>query len=279
MRTVVSLAFLCLLLGACGTKAIDTPRRIVLLAPFEGRYREVGYQAYYAAQLAFSEGVSADLELVAIDDGGTLDSAIERARAIQMDSRVVAVIALGYDSTDAQVAEALNTIPLVVAGFWDVGDSLSENLFVLANAEIANIVTLPAHTAITALNDFSPPYVGAELLMLDQFSRLITIDEGVQVASSFALPDDDFKARFLNVNQFAPEPNLIAVTAYETTRYVLSQIEHLKTENRLTPQDLRVSLLNSGDFEEGFNTRLPIFLYQYDDDGKLLPVDRVVKER
>ena len=43
-------ALLLVALTACG----GTPpvMRLALLAPFEGRYREVGYQALYAARLA-----------------------------------------------------------------------------------------------------------------------------------------------------------------------------------------------------------------------------------
>src|SRR5690349_2126250 len=42
----------CFLSGCAITPHELTPR-IALLAPFEGRYREVGYNAYYAVRLAF----------------------------------------------------------------------------------------------------------------------------------------------------------------------------------------------------------------------------------
>ena len=69
-----------------------------LVAPFEGRYRPVGYDAIYAARLAVRERNAAGgvggyrVELVAYDDGGDAQSAVERARQLALDPQVVAVI-------------------------------------------------------------------------------------------------------------------------------------------------------------------------------------------
>jgi ABC-type branched-subunit amino acid transport system substrate-binding protein len=69
-----------------------------LVAPFEGRYRPVGYDAIYAARLAVRERNAAGgvggyrVELVAYDDGGEAQSAAERARQLALDPQVVAVI-------------------------------------------------------------------------------------------------------------------------------------------------------------------------------------------
>ena len=69
-----------------------------LVAPFEGRYRPVGYDAIYAARLAVRERNAAGgvggyrVELVAYDDGGDTPSAIERARQLALDPQVVAVL-------------------------------------------------------------------------------------------------------------------------------------------------------------------------------------------
>ena len=43
------------LVTACAIQRTSTPYKIALLAPFEGRYRDVGYDALYAARLALSE--------------------------------------------------------------------------------------------------------------------------------------------------------------------------------------------------------------------------------
>jgi ABC-type branched-subunit amino acid transport system substrate-binding protein len=69
-----------------------------LVAPFEGRYRPLGYDAIYAARLAVRERNAAGgvggyrVELVAYDDGGDARAAIERARQLVLDRQVVAAI-------------------------------------------------------------------------------------------------------------------------------------------------------------------------------------------
>jgi ABC-type branched-subunit amino acid transport system substrate-binding protein len=82
--------------SACGSTAPVV--KFGLVAPFEGRYRPVGYDAIYAARLAVRERNAAGgvggyrVELVAYDDGGDAPSAIERARQLALDPQVVAVL-------------------------------------------------------------------------------------------------------------------------------------------------------------------------------------------
>lgn len=108
LRLSVSL-FLCLtiFLTAC-TASTQPVVKIGLVAPFEGRYRPIGYEAIYAARLAIREinakgGINGQrVELVALDDRGEPDKAIEAARQLVLDPQVVAVIGhLRPDSTDA----------------------------------------------------------------------------------------------------------------------------------------------------------------------------------
>jgi ABC-type branched-subunit amino acid transport system substrate-binding protein len=86
--------------------------KIGLVAPFEGRYRSIGYEAIYAARLAVREinakgGVRGyRIELVALDDRGDPAQAIESARKLMIDPQVMAVI--GHyrpDSTDAAIED------------------------------------------------------------------------------------------------------------------------------------------------------------------------------
>ena len=86
--------------------------KIGLVAPFEGRYRSIGYEAIYAARLAVREvnakgGVRGyRFELVALDDRGDPAQAIESARKLMIDPQVMAVI--GHyrpDSTDAAIKD------------------------------------------------------------------------------------------------------------------------------------------------------------------------------
>jgi ABC-type branched-subunit amino acid transport system substrate-binding protein len=103
---LVLLVVLCL--AACGGASTQPVVKIGLVAPFEGRYRSIGYEAIYAARLAIREinakgGINGQrVELVALDDGGEPDKAIEAARQLVIDPQVVAVIGhLRPDSTAA----------------------------------------------------------------------------------------------------------------------------------------------------------------------------------
>jgi ABC-type branched-subunit amino acid transport system substrate-binding protein len=82
--------------------------KIGLVAPFEGRYRPIGYEAIYAARLAIREinaqgGINGQrIELVALDDRGEPEKAITAARQLVLDPQVVAVVGhLRPDSSDA----------------------------------------------------------------------------------------------------------------------------------------------------------------------------------
>jgi len=96
-----------------------------LVAPFEGRYRPIGYDAIYAARLAVRErnasgGVGGyRVELVAYDDGGDAQAAVERARQLALDPQVMAVIGhFRVDTTrvawDVYAREALPLIAPVI---------------------------------------------------------------------------------------------------------------------------------------------------------------------
>ena len=96
-----------------------------LVAPFEGRYRPVGYDAIYAARLAVRERNAAGgvggyrVELVAYDDGGDAQVALERARQLALDPQVIAVIGhMRVETTraawDVYAREALPLISPVI---------------------------------------------------------------------------------------------------------------------------------------------------------------------
>jgi ABC-type branched-subunit amino acid transport system substrate-binding protein len=102
---ILLLAIVCLTACTASTQPVV---KIGLVAPFEGRYRPIGYEAIYAARLAIREinaqgGIHGQrVELVALDDRGEPDKAIEAARQLVLDPQVIAVIGhLRPDSTDA----------------------------------------------------------------------------------------------------------------------------------------------------------------------------------
>ena len=96
---------LSLCLSACAST--QPVIKIGLVAPFEGRFRAIGYEAVYAARLAIREinargGVRGyRIELVTLDDRGEDDRAIEAARQLVIDPQVVAVIGHYRPATSA----------------------------------------------------------------------------------------------------------------------------------------------------------------------------------
>ncbi len=74
-------------LSACAASTQPVVK-IGLVAPFEGRYRPIGYEAIYAARLAIREinargGINGHrIELVALDDRGEPEKAIDGGAAV-----------------------------------------------------------------------------------------------------------------------------------------------------------------------------------------------------
>lgn len=84
--------------------------RIGLVAPFEGRYRYVGYDVIYAVRLALREANAAggiggySVELVAYDDGADTKMSTQQARKLAADPTVVA--AIGHFREESTAAAA-----------------------------------------------------------------------------------------------------------------------------------------------------------------------------
>jgi len=106
--------------------------KIGLVAPFEGRYRYIGYDVFYAVRLAMHEvnemgGVGArspcpySVELVAYDDGADVVMAVEQAHKLAVDPQVVAAIGHFCEETTgaASSAYAEAGIPLVAPAVLD----------------------------------------------------------------------------------------------------------------------------------------------------------------
>lgn len=101
--------------------------KIGLVAPFEGRYRYVGYDVFYAVRLALHEANEAGgtggyyVELVAYDDGADVVMAVEQARKLAADPEVVAAIGHFREETTgaASSAYAEAGIPLVAPAVLD----------------------------------------------------------------------------------------------------------------------------------------------------------------
>ncbi len=100
-----------MLLAACSFPGSVKPTiKIGLSAPFEGRYRDLGYEVLHAVRLAVRQRNDAGgigrrylVELVALNDFGEAGEAVVQARKMAADPGVLGVLA-GLSSETAQTA-------------------------------------------------------------------------------------------------------------------------------------------------------------------------------
>jgi ABC-type branched-subunit amino acid transport system substrate-binding protein len=118
------------LLTSCSVIRVTQPVvKIGLVAPFEGEYRYVGYDAIYAARLAVRQANAAGgvggrtVELAAYDDRGAVEGAVAAARSLAQDPQVVAVVGHFRDQTTAAARPIYEQagLPLIVAGTVEGG--------------------------------------------------------------------------------------------------------------------------------------------------------------
>jgi ABC-type branched-subunit amino acid transport system substrate-binding protein len=241
--------FLCVWLSVfCSACSASTAPviKIGLVAPFEGRYRSIGYEAIYAARLAIREinakgGINGyRIELVALDDRGDHDRAIESARKLAIDPQVVAVI--GHyrpDSTDAAIETyCTQHVPLVaIESASPLPDvcRVPLNVFVLGHASVERwpadrltfVSNVPNPTELPAAQNFVAAYnaipidgtragpialqtYDAMYLLFDALSRAGKIDR-TGVAAAVAISNF---SRLGRRYAFDPQGNLIDAKVY-----------------------------------------------------------------
>jgi len=251
-----------LILSACAVTRTPTIMRVALLAPFEGRYREIGYNALYAARLAFAESGISDVELMPIDDGGSVETAVLRARALTYDPQVMGAIVLGYQASDPRVQAAFGDIPHIIVGRWT--DARSGDLtFIVSSAEIDTPlapVTAPIDT----------PYEGGDVFLLEGARRLRESMDGVTVITSGGLPDADFVERYKAGNNFAPDPNPLATLTYDAAALMIraAQMGDRAGAYRLIGEGSYNGLNGVIAFgDDGYWLNAPIHRYRYTVDG------------
>jgi hypothetical protein len=259
VRRVVLLLLLC---SACSRT--PSTARVALLAPFEGRYREIGYNALYAARLALAD--TPQVELLAVDAGA---SVVDRARALAADPQVVAAVVLGY--TEQEAFAAFGDAPVLVVGSWGAVPS-SNTLFVLSNPDIQDALTTDPQVSITEAARLETPITGGDVLALEQFPRLRDSLDGVTILSSGSLPDADFAARYTANDPFAPEPGLLATLTYDAFEMLLAT---MRTDNLAALRDAIAGTTYEGlngaiRFEHGYWADAPIYRYGYDADRQLI---------
>ncbi len=225
---------LVLLAGCVGVHA-ESPARIALLAPFEGRYREIGYGALYPARLALDDLDRSDVTLLPIDDGGSAASATDRARALALDPLVKAVIVLGYDAAAPQTLDAFGDLPVIVVGNWRTAP-LNANQFALAlpPGEVDS-----ERLDVTRAARLDAPLTGGEVLALEGFRRLRADLTGVTVISAGSLPGADFTARVMASDPFAVEPGLLATLVYDAVSVATHVIDGPRMARAQVAEKLR----------------------------------------
>jgi ABC-type branched-subunit amino acid transport system substrate-binding protein len=195
------LSFLILLLAiaACAPQQTTIPMKFALLAPFEGRYRDVGYDALYAARLALRESGLSNVEILAVDDGDSPANAADRAAALMSDPQVFAALALGYAAVDGNTQAALGDIPLLVVGDWGAAP-IGEKALLMSLGTLG----LPDDSFMyAAVRVLFPNYANAEF------------------TSAAAPPDADFIRRIAEIDQFALPPTPLATLTYDAMRILL----------------------------------------------------------
>jgi ABC-type branched-subunit amino acid transport system substrate-binding protein len=184
-----------LVLSACASRP---PRvyRIALAAPFEGRQRGLGYDAFPAFRLALRDHIAANpaarvqIDFVAYDDGADAIKARHVAEHIAADPDVLAVIGhLTLTTTlSALGGYTSNGIPLLVTGI--PADALPEHALLFRLA--------PTAAALTRGFEAPPPQT--------------------LPAAQAAL------SRFVDLS-LGPQPGRGAVAAYDATALLLAAID------------------------------------------------------
>ncbi len=160
LRLVVSMMLVMLALAACDgslSRPSDPVVKIGLVAPFQGRHREVGYDVIYSARLAVREANQASGNgqtkalLVAVDDFGDPEIARESAEAMTIDPEVMAVIGHWLPETTAAAGPVYEAAGLA---FVEAG----QGIFGATNPASLDDVFLSAYEDVTPFDETAGPY-------------------------------------------------------------------------------------------------------------------------
>lgn len=245
------------LLSGCAISATENVTKIALLAPFEGQYREIGYEALYATRLALNDGNLGNVDLLAIDDGGSVETAVLRAEAISQDPAIEAVLLLGIHATSAEAQIELGTIPTIIVGHWETSP-VQPSVFMLSNPMIDDFTTFNDDLSTLASQD---NIIGSELLSLAQIPQLTDTSQ-IRIYSSSSLADDTFRERYINSAEFVPDPRLIAPLSYDAMSMILTMIISNTSLNDIEYEGITGSI----SFENGYWVDAPLNQFGYDGD-------------
>ena len=255
VKLLLKLSWVFLLAACVQTNA--PPTRIALLAPFEGTQREIGYNALYAVRLALADSAT-EIELIAIDDGGTENTATDRIQAIMNDSSIASAIVISPSATKQNDHFANITIPTFIIGNWNP-IMQQENVYEMRHPGAWNAINEVTDNTETDL------LIGGDLLTLEQVPQVVDDLNRIRVISTGQPADDEFSQRYRASDEFVPEPNLLATLTYDVTGLI---IELLEGQNELS--GIRYSGI-TGDIhiENSVWENAPLYTYQYNANGDL----------
>ena len=234
--------------------------KLGLVAPFEGRYRDIGYEVIYAVRLAVQETNAAggaggySVALAALDDGGDPAQAVEQAQKLAADPDVLAVIGHWRVATTAAAAGtyAEAGLPLVAPNPGDV--SLPAETYRLGLPAAIAQAALPAQAQLCPMPcddlddlawlaearaaDPAGLVVGPPLWAQPQFAALAgPLAEGAYFLSPAPFPadstDPSFADRYTAISN-GVQPRVDAVLAYDAARFVIAAIADTGAD-QLTP--------------------------------------------
>jgi ABC-type branched-subunit amino acid transport system substrate-binding protein len=159
-----------LFLAACSASTQPVVK-IGLVAPFEGRYRPIGYEAVYAARLAIREinargGINGyRVELVALDDQADPQRAHTAARQLVLDRQVLAVVGHFRPDSTAAAVKIYCDAGLPVVAIESAGNAC-ESAFVVGSAprnqwpedQTIFVSNVPDPNSLAAAQDFVKNY-------------------------------------------------------------------------------------------------------------------------
>jgi len=280
-------------LGGCAA----APARLIkigLVGPFEGRYREIGYDVIPAARLALREyavhaaqtGVA--VELVAYDDLGDPDHAVIAAEQAVNDPAVRIVIGHWRDATTLAGLPVYSAagVPLVTfspldlqdaAGIYNLSphrESLEEAALTVADdqAEILNWMgeTLEDHDLVGAIPEGTTIIGGPDPAVSQLFALLGERAIGLQIVLGAGLPSDTplpefesdtFENGFKQGSLGAP-PGLLSLTGYLATWQAI-RIALGAEGVSFNPEDVPQLQFDAS----GRRVRAPIFIYEWGEQG------------
>lgn len=273
VRRIMLLLMLSVLpLAACTTSlAQQDTLYIALLAPFEGRYREIGYDFFYAGRLALQEANINHIKMLAVDDGGSIELASQRAQALVKNPAVIGVITGGYVATSPQVQQALDGLPVLVVGHWGI-ERTGNNVFVLANEETSDRVELPAQISVEDAAQLDAPFTGNEIVALKQYPLLREDLSDIDVLLSAQPPDEAFLENYMQLGQFVDEPGALVTLVYDAFDLMLTTILDGEISRDLVRIRLEITTFEASNgviaFDNGFWLDAPMYRYEYS-DGQL----------